>query len=131
MSERISIMYAGQPRELFMSFGLLHELTRLVGSPDNAGAVGIDFHLREAALERVFGERKIEESPEGHSTVRFIPADVGSLPISTDDAIRVLDWVSENVLDFFLKQLKTGGDLVLRNKERLEDLTSSFPGFKS
>lgn len=131
MSERITIEYAGKPRDLFMTFGLLHELTSLVGSPDNAGAVGIDFELREAVMARVFGERKIEEGEAGVATVRFVPADVTDLPISIDDAIRVLDWVSENVLDFFLKQLKTGGDLVLRNKDRLEALTSSFPGFRA
>lgn len=93
--DNLSIIYAGSERQLLMSFGLLNELMTHVGDLPRVQTIGVDGELRTLILESVFAGR----GPKGEVTE---PVSVNVLPISPKDAQRVLTWVAEHVIDFFL-----------------------------
>jgi hypothetical protein len=121
MSDKIKITINEQPRELFMSFGLLNEISRDVGDVENVAMVGIDPELREKILQTLLAER--DDDGKVTKKFNFFKAD-----LSMDDINRVIEWVSENLLDFFLKALAGANSLREKNEPKLQSLMSSLAG---
>lgn len=99
--DRIKIMVNGETRDLFMSFGLLNELCALIPDAHAATQIALNADLRDVALITVLSPR------DEHGV---IPEDrvfnVKTMDIPLDDADKLLDWVSEHILYFFLSALK-------------------------
>lgn len=99
----LTVTVDGVTLNLFMSYGLLTALSRLVPNPDNVSKVGLDPDLRDKCLEEALASR----SPVGESL------EVPSLKsLSLDDANSILEWMQEHLLAFFLRQIKTANRLV-------------------
>lgn len=125
MTDKLTITFAGQERELFMSYGLLNELAKLVGSPEVAPSITLDEHLREEVLKACLAERKAS------GKITAAVKDMDDLDISVEDVERILDWATENVLNFFVRSLGKMVQRVEANKDTLEALKSSLDGLQA
>lgn len=125
MNDKLSINYNGVEHELFMSYGLLNELAKLVGSPEVAPSISIDEHLREAVLSTCLAERK-----RSGKLIKSVE-DIDDLDISVSDIEAILDWATEHVLSFFVRSLAKMVSRVEANKDVLEGLKSSMDGLQA
>ena len=122
MSDKLSIKVNGEDREIFMSYGLLNALTVIVGSAEVAPMIAINAELREDVLKAVLAERKATGK-----IIKEVP-DIEDVDISIEDVEKLLDWVTENVMSFFVRSLGKMVQRVEQNKETLEGLKSSVAG---
>ncbi|WP_454287261.1 hypothetical protein [Rhizobium arsenicireducens] len=125
MSEKLTVKFEGKDLDLFMSYGLLNELVKLVGSPEVAPTISIDDDLREGVLKAVLAVRK----PSGKIVTPV--ADIDDLDMSITDIEAVLDWSTEAVLSFFVRSLGKMVRQVEANKDVLEGLKSSLAGLEA
>ena len=100
LPDTLTIQVDGQARELFMSFGLLHELLRAVGDVSGASVIAIDADMREKVVVLVLSERD-----EKGRIVKEFPFYTSR--VSTADMHEIFKWVGSHVLDFFLTAMET------------------------
>jgi hypothetical protein len=125
MSDKLPIIFEGAERELFMSYGLLNTLAKMVGSPEVAPQITLDEYLRADVLKACLAERK----PTG-KVIKDIE-DMDDLDVSVEDIEKILDWATENVLSFFVRSLAKMVKRVESNKDVLEGLKSSMDGLQA
>lgn len=111
MTEQVSLQLAvpdkyytlevnGEPRELFMSHGMLDALLRMVRDTDEIGEIYVDPDKRQAVLEALFAER----SKSG----RIITAvDVADLDIDIEAIDGVLQWTVAHLSGFFIRSMNS------------------------
>lgn len=116
-----SINVDGEEREIFMSFGLLDTLCRIIGDPSNVAQVHVNFELREQVLKETLAERK-----KSGKLVKHV--DVDELDISIEDVEDLISWASEHVLVFFIRSLSKVAEMTRKTEGPIKDLVSSFPG---
>lgn len=121
LEDTLTIKHNGDAKDLFMSFGLLNELMKIVHDIPNIQSIGVDPALRCDVLEAVFAQR----GPKGE-VVDVTPA--SALPITAADAQRILEWVAGHVLDFFLGSVEAAVRTMEPHRERLEKLMPSGVG---
>jgi hypothetical protein len=121
LADRLTIEIDGKEQELFMSFGLLDEISRLMPDAENLGLVNLDPELRSQVLIAVLSQRD-----EAGKIEKEFSAVGSKLSIKTTG--EVLDWVTENVLDFFVRALESARKLQDKHGARVRELTSSLPG---
>lgn len=124
MSDKLTITFEGQERELFMSYGLLNALTGIVGSPELVPQISLHQDLRSEVLGACLARRKksgkIEKAVD----------DMDDLDISISDIEAVIDWASEAVLSFFVRSLEKMARQAEANKEAFAGLKSSLAGLQ-
>lgn len=125
MNDKLSITFEGSDREILMSYGLLNELAKIVGSPEIAPSIAIDENLREEVLAACLAERKAS----GKVTKKI--DDMDDLELSIEDAERLLDWATEHVLSFFVRSLGKMVRRVESNRDVLAGLKSSLDGLEA
>jgi hypothetical protein len=123
-NETLEITVGDEKRELFMSFGLLNQLAKLIGSPDDVAQIYLNGELRDLVLACALAKRKksgkiIEE------------VDVDDLEISTDDIEAILEWLGDHVMGFFVRSLTKVAGISGKHKEKLAALVSSLDGSKA
>jgi hypothetical protein len=123
-NDKITVILNGKERELFMSFGLLNSLTRIVDDPSRVPAIRTDHELRDTVLAAALAERK----PSGKIQKEI---DLDDADITIEDVERTLDWVMEHVMSFFVRALKKVVAVTEANKADMEALASSVNGLKA
>lgn len=118
---KIKIQVDGEEREIFMSFALLNKLLRLVGPQENIPLIAISAELSEAVLYEVLAKRSatgkvLEQKP------------VEEIAITLDDVQDVLEFVSEQLLDFTVAALTKAAAQKGKVQERLSSLLVSLTG---
>lgn len=114
----ISVIIGGATLNVFMSYGLLTKLSSLVPNPDMISTIGLDRELRDQCL----GEALAPRSDAGDKLKAPSLHD-----LSVDDANRLLEWMQEHLLDFFLKQVKTANRLSTEVETALTSSTDGSP----
>lgn len=109
-----------QDREIFMSFGLINDLTRVV-NPDNMADINIDSDFRHSFLALLLAER----SKGGKVLNQVDPYDVEMTP---DEAASLIAWAQDHILDFFLRSFKNLKSTAEKHQETLTDLASFLTG---
>ena len=122
LSDKIIVKVDEEDREIFMSFGLLNELTKIIKDPTRVSSVAVDFELREEVLTSLLAVRK--KSGKISEKVNLDDAD-----ISVEDVERLIEWSSEHVLSFFVRSLKKVVGLTKKHQGEMSDLVSSVNGF--
>jgi hypothetical protein len=116
-ADRITVTVAGQPREIFMSFGILNALCAAVANVEQVGLILLDPTLRLGVLEVLLSPR----DDKGKITEKF---DLERDEMSSADAEIVLEWAGDHVLDFFMRAVETQSRLLTKNKDRVAKLSS-------
>lgn len=97
--DTITITFAGKPREVMMSFGLLHEITKVVPDLPDINLLLINADLRGRVLALIFATR----DEKGRIVEEVDP---NTLPISVAEVRKLLLWVMDHLLNFFLAALE-------------------------
>lgn len=114
----------GEDFEVFMSFGLLNELTAVIGDPGRAASIFFDPELREHVLRAVLSERnKAGKVIDRVDDILDLEVDLGEIEL-------LLSWVAGHVLRFFTRSLKSVMGLQSDLAE-MADLSSSLGGSKA
>ena len=112
LQDRFEITQDGEPREIFMSFGLLNEITALMGEPATAASVYFSPQLRERVLLAALHQRsksgKIQEPL----------ASLDDVEIAASDMEGLLAWEVDHAIGFFTRSM----DRVVLLKGRLDGL---------
>lgn len=113
-----------EDKDIFMSFALLNALVRVIGDPSRAATMDMDAELAQLVLTLVL----VPRSPTGKPTVSFDDFDLPGL--DPDEAFKVLDWVRENILNFFVSRLRTSLEVLEVRKDDLKSLGSLKAGLE-
>lgn len=119
--DTLTITDAGKPRELFMSFGLLDELLKIIGDIPAISAIAIEPDLRFRVLNSVLAER----NDVGIVTQ---PITLFTLRVAQEDIHLICSWVAEHALDFFLTAIERNLNVHLKHQSRLTASTPSGSG---
>lgn len=119
----ISVMIDKNEREIFMSFGLLDSLSRIIEDPTRIPSISIDPDLRNKVLIATLAERK----PSGKILQNI---DLEDTEISIDDVERLIDWAGDHVMSFFIRSLQKTVAVTKAREEEMKALASSFGGLK-
>lgn len=119
--DSLTIMEAGKPRELFMSFGLLNELLAIVGDLPDISTIGIDPALRYGVLNSVLSERD-------DNGVIVKPLVMFTLRVEVSDIQKLFSWVAEHLLNFFLTAIEQNLVTHTKHQGRLTGSTGSGSG---
>lgn len=111
-----------EEREIFMSFGLLNDLTRLVTDPSEVPRMLLDPELRDAVLKELLAERK-----KSGKVLKDLP-DVEDIDADPGEIEKLLDWTMEHVMAFFVRSLQKTAKMGERHLETLKSLQSSLDG---
>ena len=116
----LPVIGSDKPRTIFMSFGLLAELTTIVKDVDSLGRIHVDPEVREEVLKILLSDR----DEKGKISTEH---NVYSVPMMPPDAISLLNWVHDHVAAYFMdalqKMSKTAGAL----QGVMETMMSSLP----
>jgi hypothetical protein len=122
LRDKLVIKQDGSDRELFMSFGLLNELSRLASNPEAVALFAIDPEIRDAVRKSLLAERKA-----GGKIISPID-DPDELNVSIDDTERMLKWAMDHVLGFFVRSMTSVADVTREVEPKLTALASSMNG---
>jgi hypothetical protein len=121
MQDNITVTLGDETKTVLMSYGLLNELTRLVGEIDNIPEISLDPVMSESVLISVLSTRdakgKIEE-----------PFNMFASNISTETASELLNFVGAHLTDFFLTSLEKTKVILDGQAGRLKVLMPTSPG---
>jgi hypothetical protein len=124
ITNTLTVKVNGADREIFMSFGLLNVLSRHVGGVENVGTIALDHELRDTVLTEMLSER----SKAGKLLNKI---DMEDVDIEVDDVLKLLEWATEHVLNFFVNSLGTAKRLADQQAEKLASLMPSPDGSKA
>lgn len=83
-------------RTLLMSYGLLSQISQIVGQVENIPLMTLDGGLRDDVLEALIAER---------NTDGVITKQIATGSLTQDEAMELVDWASGHIIDFFMKLL--------------------------
>ena len=117
---KLSVIGSDKPRTVFMSFGMLSELTSVVPDVDSLGQIHVDPEIRASVLRVLLSDRDEKGEISTEHTVY-------SMPMMPPDAISLLNWAHRHVAAYFMDALqnmsKTAGAL----QGVMETMMSSLP----
>ena len=121
LPETFQVKVNGEDREIFMSFGLLNELTTIVGDPGAVAAITMNPEMRNKVLASALAKRK----PSGKIEEKV---DIDDVEITIKDVESLLDWVAGHVMSFFVRSLRKVAAVNEKYEAPLKDLVSSLGG---
>jgi hypothetical protein len=124
LAETFDISVNGEDRSIFMSFGLLNDLTSIVGDPGAIASLTLNPDMRNGVLKSALAKRKKSGKIEEE-------VDIDDLDVSIKDVEALLDWVSGHVMSFFVRSLRKVAAVNEKYEAPLRDLVSSLGGSKS
>ncbi|MGH6957625.1 MAG: hypothetical protein ACREEW_13250 [Caulobacteraceae bacterium] len=119
-SDRLTIHYKGEPRDLFMSYQRLNSVLRVVGHASNLPNLMVDPDVGEGIIRVMVAAKG---SPEGMFDVELEEGD-----LSMDDFDKILMWARDHVTSFFVKRLQQTGDYAKTLEPMMTALKSSLTG---
>lgn len=120
VSHRITVKNGEADQEIFMSFGLLNRLTRLLGNVDQLPLLAVDPELQELVLVEIFTQR----NPKGDPT--YIPS-LDEIHVSLDDVSRIIDFVGDHISNFFTQTAQKAQQRALVIHEKMAKMSASMP----
>ena len=117
--EDCEIRIAGETRRVFMSFNLLRRAAAMVGAEvEVISAFMLDGHKMAALIDLVLDPKNFNaDAIKDHE-------------ISHAEALRLVQWVLEHVLDFFALGLERATELSAKSTDLLMSLMPSVDGLK-
>lgn len=96
-SRSFDITVNGEKQTITMSYGLFHEISKVVPSPEQIGDLLItDPYLRDYVIRRLLtGNVKVASDDD--------LVDLFSLDVDLDEVEALVSWAAEHILHFFMK----------------------------
>lgn len=123
---RVTVTINDEPVTFFMSFGLLDRLIVIVNETSSVASFEMDEVARYAIMREVFLKRGksgvFEDTNEQFNLDDFL--------MTTDDAVSIFDWVTEHVMDFFVKGVEKAKSTTEKMAPRIQNLKQFVSGSK-
>lgn len=107
-------------QEIFMSYGLLNRIARIINSVENVGLLLVDMNVQAIslciALSTYDAKGKLVEE-----------VDADSIMLAPDESIQLIAWLTEHLTSFFLKSLRTGEQTVAQFQTKAASSSSPSP----
>ena len=117
--DRITVEVAGESRTVFMSYGLLGELSKLVGGVEMIPSLSFDAALGGAALELMLASRDKRGKITNTEDASVVPFD---FPV--EQAESLINWAGAHLLDFFVRQYALNARMLAAKATPLADVAS-------
>lgn len=118
-NDRLTVRAFGEQRELFMSFLRQNAVLRVIGEPENMGAMLIDPDVTEMIL-RIFLAAK-------PSLTDAADMELTEDALDTETVENILAWVQEHMTYFFVKRFQ----LVSNQQAALKPLADNLKSLQS
>ena len=125
VDDHITIKQDGEDRELFMSFGLLDNLTRHVATPEEVATVPFSPDLREDILKDILAKRTKSGKVEGERP------EIDDFDISIADHEKLLNWAMGHILGFYVRNLQMVSETSNTHEKAIQAVVSSMSGQES
>lgn len=121
--DRLAIHVNGELKEIFMSGGLLRRLAPYVGHADDFSqiyqdAITQNMMVVEALRPRTVYGTAVAKRGDGQK----VEHDIDDFELSTDDMDKLVNWITEHVLYFFISGVLNAKTLAEKNKEVMTSL---------
>ena len=115
----------GERQTVVMSYGLFHEISKVVPSPEQITDLLIsDPYLRDYVVRRLLtGNKKVEKDED--------LVDLFDMDVDLDEIEGLVSWAAEHILHFFMKsaaKMATTGEKYQATIKELTLLSQSLPG---
>ena len=117
--DKITIVFAGEPREIFMSFLRLNSLLRVVDEAPRVVMITVDPDLGEMVLRALLVEKP------GADMFDFV---LEEGVISNEAVERLQMWAQDHLTYFFMKRFQQIGQTAAKLEPLAKALQSSAPG---
>lgn len=118
---RLDVTIGGVDRSLGMPFGLLNELTAMLGGPETVATVHFDPSVRTTVLQMVLATRDKRGKITNEEDDPIVPYDMDQ-----ETAEAIIDWVAAHCLDFFIRQFEKSAGLMISRAGDLAQIGSSL-----
>lgn len=118
-SRTFDLTVNGEKQTIVMSYGLFHEVSKVVPSPEQITDLLIsDPYLRDYVVRRLLtGNKKIENDED--------LVDLFDLDVDLDEVEAMVSWAAEHVLHFFMKSAAKMAKTGEKYLETIRELTQS------
>lgn len=107
-------------QEIFMSYGLLNRIARIINSVENVGLLLVDMTVQAVslciALSTYDAKGKLVEE-----------VDADSIMLSPEESVRLIAWLTEHLTSFFLQTLRTGEQTIAQFQTKTESNLKPSP----
>ena len=118
LSNDLTLMVNEAQRSIRMNFNLLNRLTHIIGNVENIQEAMSAPSVRESLMCEALAVR--EESGK-----RIVPANLDDIDLSPEDAGRLLNFIGDHVMDFFLLTLEQTNQRLSANNPRMVQIRST------
>lgn len=125
ISSTISVKVDGKDREIFMSYGLITTLTKIVKSPEEVAQIFVTEEVRLSVLLELLATRKVS------GKITHPVKDIDDVDISIDDVMLILGWAGDHLMSFFVKSLRATISVTENHTPDLVALNSSLTGLQN
>lgn len=122
MDDKILIKTSDGEKEVFMTFGLINSLVRIVGGVERVAAIPIDPDLADGVLIACL----IPRGKNGRPSVDVESFEPPGLEI--EEATKLFTFVQEHLFSFFLKALETAVKVSEGKADKIKAIVSSLNG---
>ena len=117
---KLSVIGSDTPRTVFMSFGMLAELTSVIPDVDSLGQMHVNAETRDSVLRVLLSDRNEKGEISTEHTVY-------SMPMMPPDAIALLNWAHKHVAAYFMDALQNMSETAGALQGVMEKMMSSLP----
>lgn len=120
-ADRITVVVNGENKEVFMSGGLIRELSPIVGGLEDFAGAFVDTEVQKVLLIEVLKPRNPRGNPSENKEYGL-----DDFSMSLEECDKLLNWVMDHVLHFFVNSLTSAKSLAERNQktiQMIEELT--------
>lgn len=115
----VKLLEENDDLKVFMSFGLLSELTTLVPDVDSLGSMFVDPEMRGKLFESLLSKRNEKGEIES-------PANTWNTPMLPEDASLLLKWAHGHVAHYFIDALSSMNETAAALQGMMEKMISSL-----
>jgi len=120
------ISFNDQPHTLRMPYALLNRLIGIVGGVDGLQALSSDPEIQEAVFIQVFTRRD-----PATKEIQWAPKGLDDLDsVSLEDIDKILGWVGDHILDFFLRAADKATAQAQNKADKLTHLANIVTGLQ-
>ena len=112
-------------QEILMSFGLLNDLTKVVGDANQASMIELNPDLADLVMRISL----VPRSKTGRPLIKLVEFDPPGLTVA--EAMKLFDWVKAHVLSFFVNRLESSLQSIADRKEAMLAIGSKVDGLKT
>ena len=120
---KLEVKVNGELKTISMPFARLNRIVRLVGGPDRLPVLASDPDVQEQVIIELFTIREKGEIKESVA--------LDDIELTPEEGSRIINWVGDHILDFFLRTTEGATKAVENNQEKLSRLTATATGLQN